>query len=104
MCGFRASFRYCVYRRTHPVDRPLALAIDHGHAYFLTSPTISSTDTACTCVQNVTDLRCTGRLYSRSYLTCGRATTRTGTGITKARPDRAIFPQLDLVRYNHRIF
>jgi len=31
------------------VDRPLPLAIDHGHAYFLTSSTIGSTDSVRVC-------------------------------------------------------
>jgi len=29
-----------LYQHTHPVDRPLPLAIDHGHAYFLIFSTI----------------------------------------------------------------
>ena len=50
VCDFEASFRYCIDIHTR-WDRPLPLAIDHGHTYFLTSSTIDSTDTACACVQ-----------------------------------------------------
>lgn len=70
------------YIHTHPVDRPLPLAIDHGHAYFLTSFDNRS-NTACTAL-----LRYRSVALDTGRSLCPRCTLNVSNNVMHARCKR----------------